>query len=115
MDINYYDIGRRIQEQRRKQGLTQDQLSEMAGLSTQHISGVENGKTKFSFQVIMDIVNVLQVSMDELLCGSLMRGVPVLQNEFMNLLADCSLPEINIILDTVRAVKKALRENIKAH
>ena len=109
MEINYADIGNRIRKQRQKLRITQEKLAEMAELSVQHMSGIENGKTKFSFQSILRIANVLGLSMDELLCGSLMQGKVVMQNDFADLLADCTVEETGIILSMVKALKKSLR------
>ena len=109
MEINYVDIGKRIQEQRLQKGITQERLAEMVELSVPHMSGIENGKTKFSFQAIVRIANALELSMDKLLCGSLVQGKTVMQNEFAGLLADCTAEETGVILSTVKALKKSLR------
>ena len=109
MEVNYGDIGRRIQEQRLRKRITQERLAELVGLSVPHMSGIENGKTKFSFQSILRIANVLELSMDELLCGSLMQGKIIMQYEFADLLADCTAEETGVILSTVKALKKSLR------
>ncbi|MCL2301059.1 MAG: helix-turn-helix transcriptional regulator [Firmicutes bacterium] len=109
MEINYADIGNRIRKQRKGLKITQEKLAEMTELSVQHMSGIENGKTKFSFQSILRIANALELSMDELLCGSLMQGKPVMQNEFANLLADCTAEETGLILSMAKALKKSLR------
>jgi len=109
MEINYEDIGRRIREQRRHLKITQEKLAELVDLSIQHMSGIENGKTKFSFASLVRIANVLELSMDELLCGSLLQGKTVLRNEFTDLLTDCTAEEAKIILDIAKALKKSLR------
>ena len=109
MEVNYVDIGKRIQEHRLQKNITQERLAEMVVLSVPHLSGIENGKTKFSFQAILRIANALELSMDELLCGSLIQGKTVMQNEFANLLADCTIEEAGVILDTVKTLKKSLR------
>jgi len=109
MEVNYVDIGKRIQKQRLRKRITQERLAELVGLSVPHMSGIENGKTKFSFQSILRIANVLELSMDELLCGSLKQGKIIMQNEFADLLADCTAEETGVILSTVKALKKSLR------
>ena len=109
MEINYFDIGKRIQKQRRKKDLTQEQLAEMVGLSVPHMSGIETGKTMFSFKSCVRIANALELSMDELLCGSLVQGTAVMQNELAELLADCDAAETKVILDVVKTMKKSLR------
>ena len=109
MEVNYADIGRRIREKRKRLKLTQEKLSELTELSVQHMSGIENGKTMFSFQAILRIANALELSMDELLCGSLAQGKTVIQNEFADLLTDCTAEEAGVILSMAKALKKSLR------
>jgi len=111
MDINYIDIGKRIQEQRLKNDVTQEKLSEMVDLSVSHLSGIENGKTKFSFPSIVRIANALNTSLDSLSCGSLLQGAVILQNEFAELLEDCSPEQKIIIIDTIKAMKKSMKQN----
>ncbi len=110
MEINYIDIGIRIKENRVKRGFTQEKLAEATDLSVSHISAIENAATKLALPTIVKIANVLDISVDELLCGSLLQGKAVVQNEFSELLADCTLFERSVIIDLAKATKKSLRE-----
>jgi len=110
MDVDYIDIGKRIKGSRKRLGITQEKLAEKLDLSCQHLSGIENGKTHFSFGTIINIANALNMSLDELACGSLTQGNAVLQTEFAVLLSDCSLYETKVITDVAKTVKKSLRE-----
>ena len=109
MEINYVDIGARIRKRRLEKRISQEQLAEMVDLSVTHMSGIENGKTKFSFKTIVRIANVLELSMDALLCGSLVQGKVAMQNEFAELLAQCTPEETRIILNTTKALKQSLQ------
>ena len=110
MSIDYIDIGSRIRNGRKRKNMPQEKLAELAALSVQHLSGIENGKTKFSFQSIVRIANVLEISMDELLCGSLVQGKAVMQNEYAEMLADCSPDEVKLIIDLTKVIKRSIRE-----
>ena len=57
-------IGEYIRENRRKQGVTQENLAEMRGISTHHISKIECGKTAAKFESILNICSALDISMD---------------------------------------------------
>jgi DNA-binding XRE family transcriptional regulator len=46
-------IGKRIRKARKKQNLTQEQLAEMIGVKSAHISNIESGKKPFSFNVFV--------------------------------------------------------------
>lgn len=62
------NIGRRIRSARKQKGLTQDALAEAAGVSTKHLSSVENGKEpNLSIGYLMTICLVLGVEFGDLL------------------------------------------------
>ena len=68
--IDYYAIGQRIRQIRKARGLSQDQLAEQVGISTVHVSHIENANTKLSLPVFVRLTEVLQVPADELLQGA---------------------------------------------
>ncbi len=112
MDLNYYDIGRRIRNERTKQGISQERFAEKSDLSVTHISHIETGNTKLSLPTLVKIANALAVSADELLCDSLVKAKTTFQNEVGGELADCTEQEIRMIADIVKALKTTLRKNI---
>lgn len=66
--INYEEIGARIRAVRTRRDLTQEQLAEAIGVGSAHISHIETGNSKPSIQALVDIINALDCSADELLC-----------------------------------------------
>ena len=70
MDINYKAIGVRIKAARARKGVTQGYIANLIGLSTPHISNIETGNTKLGLPTIIHLANVLDVSVDELLCDN---------------------------------------------
>jgi len=54
-------LGAALQRERKRQGLTQTQLAEKAGLRQQTISAVEGGKPRSELQVIFDIMAALGI------------------------------------------------------
>lgn len=52
-------LGAALQRERKRQGLTQTQLAEKAGLRQQTISAAEGGKPRSELQVIFDIITAL--------------------------------------------------------
>lgn len=54
-----HQLGAALQRERRRQGLTQTQLAEKAGLRQQTISAVEGGKPRSELRVIFDIMAAL--------------------------------------------------------
>ncbi|HIR85668.1 MAG TPA: helix-turn-helix transcriptional regulator [Candidatus Limivicinus faecipullorum] len=53
--MDYYDIGQRIRTLRREKKLSQEQLAEKVWISTTHMSHIENGSTKLSLPVLVDL------------------------------------------------------------
>lgn len=45
-EINYQKLGLKIKELRINRGLTQDNLADIVGVNTSHISNIENNHTK---------------------------------------------------------------------
>lgn len=80
------DVGRRIAELRRERGLNQEQLAELALLSRVTVARYESGRIEPGANALSRIADVLDVSVDELLCRteklppfiSIMKsGVPI--------------------------------------
>ena len=113
MEIDYTAIGRRIKAARKRGKITQEVLAERAGISTPHMSNIETGKTKLGLPTIIAICNILDVSVDELLCDSVIHSKTIFEAEAQRLFEDCSPYETRILVDTLSAVKESLRTNRK--
>lgn len=111
MAIDYDAIGLRIKIARIKAKITQEKLAEQVGLSTAHISNIETGNTKLSLSTIVKLANALTVSVDELLCDSIINSSYVYSREAQETLLDCSPYEIRILLDILKSTKEALRKD----
>ncbi len=61
--------GRLLKELRSEKGLTQEQLSEMLGVSNRSISRWENGVNMPDFDLVIELANYYQISIEELLDG----------------------------------------------
>lgn len=107
--VDYKDIGKRIKVIRKQRKMTQERLAEAAGVGTTHISHIETGQTIPSLQTLIDIINALECSADELLCIEVSQARPFLNNWLTELVADCSSLEIKIISDMVGAMKDSMR------
>ena len=81
--IDYVDIGKRIQQKRKAAGLTQESMAALVNLDTSTISKIETGSTKISLPSLVEIANLLHVSADELLCGSISASAVQFQQVLM--------------------------------
>ena len=66
MTVDPVQIGSKVQALRKTQKLTQEQLAEAVGVSWRTISNLERGLVMPSLQVICDIAQCFDVSIDEL-------------------------------------------------
>ena len=63
-------LGDRIKQRREELGWTQETLANQAGLSKGFLSDIENGKRGIGANSLLDIAQVLGVSLDYLMKGS---------------------------------------------
>ena len=67
--VDYDAMGRRINQSRREQGITQEQLAEMASISTSFVGHIERGEKTPSLETIVKIADSLGLSLDYLMLG----------------------------------------------
>ena len=111
MPINYPLIGIRIKETRNQQGISAEELAELADLSSVYISYIENAKRKPSLESLVKICNALGITLDELLYGNLLYNPTEYQTDIDLLMADCSKNEKRFIFLILSEVKDILRSN----
>lgn len=110
MELNYALIGTRIKRIRKSQKLTQERLSEIAGISPQHMSQIESAKTKLSLPTLINICNALNVSADKILCDVLTADTTKQINaDIANTFKDCIADEIYLMLAVADSVKHSIR------
>jgi len=103
-------LGRNLQYLRGVHGgMTQEKLAEAVGVGVTHISHIETGNSIPSLQVMVDIINALDCSADELLCLDVKRARPLLSSWLSEIVEDCSEAEAKLITDTVVSLKASLR------
>lgn len=108
---NYVSIGNRIKNIRIRQGISQEQLAEMCGLSKTHMSHLETGSTKGSMPAFLTVANALHVTLNDLLCDSIDVETASYHREIAALTADCSPLEIRVLADMICAAKEILRNH----
>lgn len=111
MELDYKAIGKRIKIARIKGELTQEKLSEMAGVSPTHLSNIETGTTRVSLCTLVSIANALKVTSDDLLCDNIVKAKVQIENDIALLLDDCDEYELRMIRDIAAATKETLRRD----
>ena len=102
-------LGSRIRAMRLERKITQEKLAEAAGVGVTHISHIETGNSIPSLQTLVDIINALDCTADELLCMEVRQSRPMLNNWLGELVSDCSDSEVKLITDMVVAMKASMR------
>ena len=106
--MNYYEIGQRIRKYRKAYNISQEQLAEAIGISVTHMSHIETGNTKLSLPVLVAIAQTLNVQTDELIYGTSQIAKTSLIEEIANIIDSCSVHDMYILLDTIKALKASL-------
>ncbi|MBO5248708.1 MAG: helix-turn-helix transcriptional regulator [Clostridia bacterium] len=57
-------IGKRIKDRRKSLGFTQEQLSEKIDIAPHYLSMIERGESFPRYEILIDLLNVLEVSAD---------------------------------------------------
>lgn len=110
--MDYYTIGQRIRKFRKINALSQEALAEKVGISTTHMSHIETGNTKLSLAVLVNLSLALGVSTDDLLFGQSPVSKNALMNKTVEILENCSVQELTIIMDIIKATKISLSKNL---
>ncbi len=107
--MDYKLLGQRIRTARLSAGLSQEQLAEMVGLTSQHISHTEVATTKISLPALVKVANALHTSVDRLLSDSIRDSGPYLIKDVKAVFSDCDPDEIYVMLEAAKAVKTSIR------
>ena len=112
MSVDYKDMGKRIREIRESKHMTQAALSELAGIEPSNLSHIERAATKVSLPTLMNIANALEVSLDELVCGSLIKSEHIAIRQLNELLSDCTPDELKAVIEMLKVTKNIMRKKL---
>lgn len=68
-DVDLSGIGKRIQNRRKQQGYTQEQLADKMNVSIQMVSNLERGNKAIRIDNLINVSQILAVSTDYILTG----------------------------------------------
>lgn len=109
LELDDRAIGKRIKIARIRVGLTQEAVAERIGITPQHVSNIETGNSSVSLTTLVAIANLLNVTMDELLCDTLVKSKEVFCWEADTVLRDCNEYEVRVLVDILKAAKESIR------
>lgn len=112
MGLDYKAIGKRIKIARARMNLTQETVADKIGVTPQHVSNIETGNASVSLTALVSIANLLHVSIDELLCDTVLKSKHIFMKEADEIFSDCNEYEVRVLVDILKVAKDSMR-NIK--
>lgn len=97
-------LGLRIKELRRKKKLTQDELSELAGMNGKHLGEVERGGINISIQNLDKLAESLDVPLLTLLDIGPQRSKDELSREIAGMVEASDLEQVRLIYRVVKDI-----------
>ena len=108
--MDYYVIGQKIRKFRKAAGLSQEELAELVGISSTHMSHIETGNTKLSLSVLVLIAEKLSVRTDDLLFEKAPASRSAAAEELVQALDGCTEKEMRFIKELAEAAIKAKKK-----
>jgi len=101
--INASTLGNAIRQARLDKNISQEQLAEMVDITPTHIKHIEGGHRKPSVDVLFKIIEVLQLSIDNLVFDNNINSYEYHYAEM--LLKDCRPHELKLLIDIIKAIQ----------
>ncbi|MDE7271528.1 MAG: helix-turn-helix domain-containing protein [Lachnospiraceae bacterium] len=102
-------MGNRIKIRRKELRIKQAELAEMLDISNNHMSSIENGRQKPSLDTFIRICNLINVTPDYLLLGSMHAyNIPM---DIIDKLRLCSQSDIELARDFIEILVKRNEKN----
>ena len=112
MELDFKSIVKRINIARIRTNRTQESVADKIGVTPQHVSNIETGNSSVSLTTLVAIANLLNVSVDELLCDTVLKSKAVFIKEADDIFKDCNEYEVRVLVDVLKATKSSM-QNIK--
>lgn len=97
-----------VSREREAQGLTQENLAELAGLVGKSVSNMERGEVSPNYQSVYHVLRCLSIDANEVVYPE-HGGDNSLRSQIQRLLAGCSDSELEMLLAVNRDILKHIR------
>lgn len=104
MAIDYSVIGERLKRARKEKHMTQEQLAEKIDVSIAFLSRIERGSSQINLKRLSQICEILDVTEGDILNGVSSKSAKYLDNEFVDLLKNCSSNQQRLIYDIAKVI-----------
>ena len=98
-------IGKKIQDARSKKGYTQDYVAEKIDKSIDIYRSIENGRSVGSVATLLNICNILEITMDDVFYDLLDKKDIILDDKLYKNFQDLNMENkelLNVILDYIK-------------
>ena len=99
-------MGQRISQYRKAKNMTQDQLAEAVGLTTHHLSAIERGASGVRVEALVQIINVLGCTADDIFCDVIDSGYKSRASRISDELESLSPENRDKVLDVLETLIK---------
>ncbi len=97
-------LGNTIREHRKQRGYSQQELSEITGISRRHIANIENGIANASFEIVTILVKELHISLDNIVFIEQFDFQSIMMNSISIQLSQCTDLQQKIVYKTVKCL-----------
>lgn len=96
--VDFIKIGQRIQQVRKARRLTQEELAEKCGCSSNHLSAIETGINKPSVELLIKLSDILNESVDYFLMDN-PHAHPqyIIETQIAEKLNRCTAPTLQVV------------------
>ena len=106
MNIDFSNIGKRIQATRIENKISQKEMADFLGISLNYISKIENGKTNIDLKTFMKICDFLNISIYDVLNEKSDNIIRYMDKELYELIIKCNLEKQKLIYNMVKLLIK---------
>ena len=106
MDIDFSNIGRRLQETRIQSKITQKQMSEKLGIPEDSIEKIENGIVNLELKRFIEICEFLNVSVYDVLNNKKENIIRYMDKDLYELIVRCNIEKQKLIYNMVKLLIK---------
>lgn len=112
MKINYKTIGKRIRILRSEKNITQEQLAYQINSSPSYICNIERGAKKPSLQKLVEISEVLGVTVNDFIYNTSEPYVIYESRELSDIISECPPDNQKMLLRSITAMIKAVKTDM---
>ena len=95
--MNTKTFGNRIKTIRKSKNMSVEQLADKADISVDHLRAIESGRRLPSLPVCLKIINIFNISSDELLKGNVKQASSFLVNDITRKMINLSVEQLNLM------------------